>query len=208
MNRQQRTWMGVAALLLILVYFFPIWSISMEAPQYPEGIGMNITVNDIQGKEKHDLANINGLNHYIGMKAITPESIPELKIMPFIFGFLIVSGLAIALWGSRKWILIWLGVFVLFAIAGLVDFYLWGYDYGHNLDPNAPIKVPGMSYQPPLIGSKQLLNINATSLPHIGFYISLLSMGIASLAWWKSGDTGDEGGSGNKDVKQGKKLAA
>ena len=208
MNKQQRTWMGIASLLLILVYFFPIWSISMEAPQYPEGIGMNITVNDIQGKEKHDLGNINGLNHYIGMKPITPESIPELKVMPIIFGFLIVSGLVIAIWGSRKWILVWLGVFVLFAIAGLVDFYIWGYDYGHNLDPNAPIKVPGMTYQPPLIGSKQLLNINATSLPHIGFYVALLSMSIASLAWWKSGDTDNEGGSGKVDTGKETKIAA
>ncbi|SMO48275.1 hypothetical protein SAMN06265218_103228 [Fodinibius sediminis] len=178
--------MAVASLILILVYFFPIWSISMEAPQYPEGMGMNISVNNIEGKEPQHLQNINGLNHYIGMKEITPESIPELKIMPYIFGFLIVSGLGIALWGNRTWVLIWLGLFVLFAIGGLVDFYLWGYDYGHNLDPNAPIKVPGMTYQPPLIGSKQLLNINATSLPHIGFYIALVSMSIATTVWWTS----------------------
>ncbi|MDZ7682782.1 MAG: hypothetical protein U5J63_13975 [Fodinibius sp.] len=166
-------------------------------------------MNDIiHGKDPHDLQNINGLNHYIGMKAITPESIPELKIMPYIFGFLIVSGLAIAIWGSRKWILVWLGIFVLFAIAGLVDFYLWGYDYGHNLNPNAPIKVPGMTYQPPLIGSKQLLNINATSLPHIGFYVALLSMSIASLVWWKSGNTGNEDGSGKDGTGKKTKMAA
>lgn len=186
MDKQERIWMAVAALLLIGVYIFPIWSISMEAPQYPEGIGMNITVDNIQGKQKNDLQNINGLNHYIGMKAINPDSIPELKIMPFIFGFLIISGLVIAGVGNKKWILYWLGLFVLLAIAGLVDFYIWGYDYGHNLSPDAPIKVPGMTYQPPLLGSKQLLNINATSVPHIGFYISLLSMGIAGAAWWKS----------------------
>lgn len=207
MSKQNRIWMGVAALLLILVYFFPIWSISMEAPQYPEGIGMNITVNDIQGKEPQDLQNINGLNHYIGMKAITPESIPELKIMPFIFGFLIISGLAIAIWGTRKWVLIWLGIFVLFAIGGLVDFYIWAYDYGHNLNPNAPIKVPGMTYQPPLIGSKQLLNINATSLPHIGFYISLISMGIASVIWWKEGNNDDKGDSSKAQNTATKKAA-
>lgn len=159
----------------------------MEAPQYPEGMGMNITVDNITGKQPHDLDNINGLNHYIGMKAITPESIPELKIMPYIFGFLIISGLGIAFLGNRKWIIVWLGLFVLLAIAGLVDFYLWGYDYGHNLNPNAPIKIPGMSYQPPLFGSKQLLNINATSLPHIGFYVALVSMGLASLVWWREG---------------------
>lgn len=178
--------MAVASLILLLIYFAPIWSVSMEAPQYPEGIGMNITVNSVEGKEKNDLQNINGLNHYIGMKEINPNSIPELKIMPYIFGFLIISGLGIALWGDRKWILVWLGIFGLFAIAGLVDFYVWGYDYGHNLDPSAPIKVPGMTYQPPLIGSKQLLNINATSLPHIGFYISLISMGIAGWVWKSS----------------------
>lgn len=183
MSKKQKIWMAVAALILVLVYFFPIWSISMEAPQYPEGIGMNITVNNIEGKEPQDLKNINGLNHYIGMKAITPESIPELKIMPFIFGFLIVTGLAIAFLGKKKWIPLWLGIFILLAIAGLVDFYIWGYDFGHNLNPNAPIKVPGMTYQPPLIGSKQLLNINATSLPHIGFYVSLVSMGIAAFIW-------------------------
>lgn len=200
MKNKNRMWMALAALLLIGVYFFPIWSIGMEAPQYPEGIGMNITVNDINGKHPHDLENINGLNHYIGMKPITPESIPELKIMPFIFAFLIVSGLAIAWKGNRKWVLIWLGTFVLVAIAGLVDFYLWGYDYGHNLNPNAPIKVPGMTYQPPLIGSKQLLNINATSMPHIGFYFALLSMGIAGWIWWREDDAENES-RGSKNSK-------
>ncbi|MBN2732737.1 MAG: hypothetical protein JXR26_09935 [Balneolaceae bacterium] len=200
MKNKNRMWMALAALLLIGVYFFPIWSIGMEAPQYPEGIGMNITVNDINGKHPHDLENINGLNHYIGMKPITPESIPELKIMPFIFAFLIVSGLAIAWMGNRKWVLIWLGIFVLFALTGLVDFYLWGYDYGHNLNPNAPIKVPGMTYQPPLIGSKQLLNINATSMPHIGFYFALLSMGIAGWIWWREDDAENES-PGSKNSK-------
>ena len=187
MNTKQKIAMAVAALILLLIYFVPIWSVSMEAPQYPEGIGMNITVNNIEGQDKNDLQNINGLNHYIGMKAINPDSIPELKVMPYIFGFLIISGLAIAIMGKPNWILYWLGLFGLLAIAGLVDFYIWGYDFGHNLDPNAPIKVPGMTYQPPLIGSKQLLNINATSLPHIGFYISLISMGIAGWVW-KSSD--------------------
>lgn len=200
--------MALAALLLLLVYVFPIWSISMEAPQYPEGIGMNITVSDITGKEPHDLDNINGLNHYIGMKPITPESIPELQIMPYIFAFLIVSGLAIAYKGNRKWIVGWLSIFVLLAIAGLVDFYIWGYDYGHNLNPHAPIKIPGMSYQPPFLGSKQLLNINATSQPHIGFYIALISMGIASMIWWKDKNKGEGGGTESSDKAKKKRMKA
>jgi hypothetical protein len=187
MTKKHKILMAVASLILGLVFMFPIWTIDLEAPQYPEGIGMEISIDKIEGKSKQDLQNINGLNHYIGMKPITPESIPELKIMPWIFGFLIVSGLAIAVWGNRTALLIWIILFVLLAIAGLVDFYLWSYDYGHDLDPNAAIKIPGMTYQPPLIGSKQLLNIKATSLPGIGFYISVVSIVLAGYVFWSSG---------------------
>lgn len=80
---------------------------------------------------------------------------------------------------------VWLIVFILVAAAGLVDFYLWGYDYGHNLDlENAIIKVPGMTYQPPLIGSKKLLNFEAVSLPGLGGMAAFASVaiGVAVLA--------------------------
>lgn len=188
MKKQHRVGMAIAALLLAALYVLPIWSIELEAPQYPEGIGLDIYINTIQGKQPQDLQNINGLNHYIGMKPIQPNSIPELKFMPPIIGFLMVTGLIIAMWGSRRWLLIWLLLFIALAIVGLVDFYLWEYDYGHNLNPNAAIKVPGMTYQPPLIGSKKLLNFNAISLPHTGFFFALASMGLASLVWWREGN--------------------
>jgi len=73
--------------------------------------------------------------------------------------------------------MVWVYTIVLISagIAGLVDFYLWGYDYGHNLDPNAAIKVPGMSYQPPLIGTKELLNFVAFSGPDTGGWIIAVS---------------------------------
>lgn len=190
MNKKHRIGMAAAALLLVGLYFFPIWSISLEAPQYPEGIGLNIYINAIEGKEPQDLQNINGLNHYIGMKPIQPDSIPELKFMPPIIAFLIVAGLGIAIWGDRKWLMAWLILFLVLAIAGLIDFYLWEYDYGHNLNPDAAIKVPGMSYQPPLIGSKKLLNFNAVSWPHTGFFFALASMALAGLVWWREGKTG------------------
>lgn len=187
MKKQNRIWMAAAAIVLVGVYLFPIWSISLNAPQYPEGIGLNIWVDTIVGKAPQDLQNINGLNHYIGMQEIHPDSIPELVIMPYLFACMIITGLAVAFWGSRRWVLVWLGSFIVLALAGLVDFYLWEYDYGHNLNPDAAIKIPGMSYQPPLIGTKQLLNMKTTSMPHIGFFIALLSMGLAGWVWWKEG---------------------
>lgn len=192
MKKQHRIGMAVAALLLLALYYFPIWSIALEAPQYPEGIGLNIYINTIEGKQPQDLQNINGLNHYIGMQEIKPDSIPELKLMPPIIAFLIAAGLVTAIWGNRKWVLAWLIFFLLLAVVGLVDFYLWEYDYGHNLDPNAAIKVPGMTYQPPLIGSKALLNFNAISLPHTGFFFALTSMVMAGLVWWREGKADNE----------------
>lgn len=192
--------MALASLILAGIFLVPIWSIDLQAPQYPEGIGLEIWVNKIQGQEKQDLQNINGLNHYIGMKPIHPESIPELKLMPYFFGFLIVSGLGVAVWGNRKALMVWIVLFTVMAVAGLVDFYIWEYDYGHNLNPDAPIKIPGMSYQPPLIGTKQLLNMRTTSMPDIGFWLAILSLSVGATVWWKSRPSKQDGNRNQSEV--------
>lgn len=182
MNNKSKLILAVASLILILTFFFPLWSIDLEAPQYPEGIGLRIWINQITGLKPNDLNNINGLNHYIGMKIIEPDAIPELKIMPFIIIFMIIFGLVSAVAGKRFVVYAWIALFVILAAIGLYDFYTWEYDYGHNLNPHAAIKIPGMVYQPPLIGSKMLLNFNAISLPDISFYILVLAVGLAVLA--------------------------
>src|SRR4030066_180935 len=172
----------VASLILVLSFFFPIWYIDLEAPQYPEGIGFEIWLNKITGQKPNDLANINGLNHYIGMKEIIPDTIPELKIMPYIIIFLIVFGLITGISGKRSLVYIWIILFIVVAAVGIYDFYMWEYDYGHNLNPHAAIKIPGMAYQPPLIGSKMLLNFNAISMPHIGSWVLVASVVLAVIA--------------------------
>ena len=130
---------------------------------------MYIWADQITGEHPQDLHSLNGLNHYIGMKAIVPESIPELRFMPAILAALAVLGLRGRGARSAPAAPAWTGLFaVVGALAGLADFWRWGYDYGHDLDPTAAIKVPGMSYQPPLLGTKQLLNFQATSWPAPG----------------------------------------
>jgi copper chaperone NosL len=183
LSRNSRILIGIAALSLIGLYFVPLWNINLMAPQYPEGLGMRIWLDAITGLKPNDLGSINNLNHYIGMKPIEPDSIPELRYMPVIVGLLVVTGAAVALAGRRALAWVWLGAFVLLGVAGMVDFYRWGYDYGHDLDQeNAIIKVPGMTYQPPLIGSKKLLNFTATSLPAAGAIIATLSLGLGVTA--------------------------
>lgn len=177
--------LAVSSVALLAGFFLPLWSISLEAPQYPEGIGMQIWVNTIAGVKPHDLDNINKLNHYIGMKAIEPDAIKELTLMPWILGFLVVAGLAAAAIGKRWMLFGWLCLLGALGVAGMVDFWLWGYDYGHNLDPTAAIKVPDMTYQPPLIGSKKLLNFVARSWPASGGII-IIGAGLATaVAAWR-----------------------
>ena len=188
LSLRSRIVIAIAALLLSLTYFFPLWEITLDAPQYPEGLGLEIWINQMQGQHPGDLNKINNLNHYIGMKQIKPESIPELRIMPWIMRGVMLAGLIVAATGRRSLLLVWLLLFLAVSLAGLVDFYLWGYDYGHNLDTqHAIIKVPGMSYQPPLIGSKKLLNFNAISLPGIGGWGAIGAFLIAVAVWiWET----------------------
>jgi copper chaperone NosL len=172
---------AAASLALILAFFLPLWRITLEAPQYPEGLGLNIGVSTIEGAKRNDLQNINGLNHYIGMARIEPQSIPELRLMPWVLGGLIAMGLATAITGRRAVLVSWATVFGVAAVVGLVDFYRWEYNYGHNLDPTAAIKVPGLTYQPPLIGSTKLLNFTAHSWPGAGGWI-LIGAFITTVA--------------------------
>lgn len=183
LSSRSRLLLGIASLLLASVFVFPLWAVSLSAPQYPEGLGMHIRVNTITGFKPNDLDNINNLNHYIGMKRIVPETIPELRYMPYLVGALTALGLLAAAVGRRTLAVVFVGMFVTMAVGGLVDFYRWEYDYGHNLDlENAIIKIPGMSYQPPLIGTRQLLNFTASSYPALGGILAIVSLGLAVLS--------------------------
>jgi copper chaperone NosL len=180
MPRSARTTLLIAVVLLGALFFTPLWSVRLVAPQYPEGIGMLIRLNTIVGMKEHDLRNINSLNHYIGMKAIEPDAIPELQYMPWIAAGLMAAGLLVVASGRRRLAIAWIAGFGLLGAAGLYDFWRWSYDYGHNLDlEKAIIVVPGMTYQPPLFGTKQLLNFRATSLPAAGGIAAGLSFALA-----------------------------
>ncbi len=169
--------MMAGAILILALFIFPMWNITLEAPQYPEAIGMDIWINKITDHNPYDLKNINLMNHYVGMKAI-PEIIPEFKFFPYIVIFMSVLGVFFGIAGNKNLFLVWFCMMVILGVLGMYDFYLWEYDYGHDLDPTAAIKVPGQAYQPPLIGYKYILNFKAISMPMVGAYF--LFAGIIS----------------------------
>jgi len=171
------------SLLLIGVLFFPMWQIQLSAPQYPEGLILRIYPHKLGG----NVDVINGLNHYIGMKPIHQDDFFELKVLPYIIGFYAILFLLTAMRGRRWMLNTLLVLFVLFGVVAMIDFWKWEYNYGHNLNPDAPIIVPGMAYQPPLIGFKQLLNFGAYSIPDIGGWIfvgsGLILLLIVVMEW-------------------------
>ena len=132
---------------------------------------MKIWIDTLSG----DVKTISALNHYIGMKNIEVEMFPEFGYMIYIVGFIIAFGLLTALVNKRIMLIGYLGLLLATGVAALVDFWLWGYDYGHNLNPEAPIIIEGMAYQPPLIGTKILLNFTAFSGPDIGGWVFIIA---------------------------------
>jgi copper chaperone NosL len=177
-RKSTRILIAVLSVAMAAAYFVPLWQILMWAPQYPEGLEMKIWIDDLSG----DVKIISALNHYIGMRHIEVSMFPEFLYMTYIVAALIGVGLIASAIGRRIALLFFTSLVLITGIAALVDFYMWGYEYGHNLNPEAPIVVPGMYYQPPLIGTKQLLNFTAFSGPDIGGWVFvILAAGLITL---------------------------
>ncbi|MEO8961372.1 MAG: nitrous oxide reductase accessory protein NosL [Ginsengibacter sp.] len=170
LSNLQRSLIFLSGILLVVVLFVPLWQIELAAPQYPEGLVLKMYPHKIAG----NVDIINGLNHYIGMKTLHTNDFIEFTVLPYIVGFFALLCFIVALQKKRKWLIVLFTLFVIFGIVAMIDFWRWEYAYGHDLNPEAPIQVPGMAYQPPLIGYKQLLNFGAYSIPDIGGWLFIL----------------------------------
>jgi|SRR5690554_196186 len=187
--------MVIGSALLLGLFYYPLWNIKLFAPQYPEGLGMDIYIDDIVGETEFDLLNIDGLNHYVGMKTIPKvDEMIEFTVFPIVIGIMAGLGILIGIIGFTGkikpiWFFGWLVLMVTLGLVGMYDFNLWLVDYGTNLDPNAAIKlldsdgVP-MQYNPPLIGHKKLLNFDVDSWPHTGAYIMFFGLFLVFLSYF------------------------
>ena len=187
--------MGLGALLLLGLFWFPLWNIQLGAPQYPEPMGMDIYISGIEGEEEFDIQNIDSVNHYIGMKKIPkPEEMWEFQVFPLVIGTMAALGILLALLGFFKkinpnWFLGWLLLMGILGILGMYDFNSWLLDYGTDLDPKAIIKLTDsegnpLSYKPPLLGTQKILNFTAYSYPKMGAYLMFAGMLLTLIAWW------------------------
>ncbi len=165
-----------AAVLLVAVYFFPLWNLTMFAPQYPEGLRLDIYSYRLEGgNDGQDVKEINVLNHYIGMRDLVAEDFTEFKWLPFAVGVLGLLYLRAAVLGTTGRLVDVLVLNMYFSAFALWSFGHRMYVYGHNLAPTAAVKVP--PFMPPMFGYKQLANFEVYSYPQAASY----AMGISSL---------------------------
>lgn len=177
----------VAAIFTGVAAFTSLWRFDIAAPQYPEGMVMYIGgIDGVSGGEDGiDLEKINELNHYVGMAQIHAGDFWEFSALPIILCAFAAFFLIAAIARKKGLTIAGLIAFAIFGVLGFIDFYHWTYVYGHDLDPTAPIKVPGMAYQPPLLGEKQLLNMTVLSQPDLGGYLLIIAGVLVALVVFK-----------------------
>ncbi len=169
---------------LLLSFLFPLWHISMEAPQYPKGLSMDIySYKLVGGHGGLDVEEINVLNHYIGMGTITRDELQDLDWLPF--GLLAMALLALrtALLGNVRTLIDLSMITVFISAVAFGRFIYMLYDFGHNLDPRAPVTVD--PFMPVVVGSKKIANFWTHSMPALGsVMLGAFTVGIWAVTLW------------------------
>ena len=169
---------------LVLSFTQPLWRISMTAPQYPDGLYMEIYTHKIDGGNKgQHIKEINTLNHYIGMHKIDRAELSDLDWIPFGLGLLIILTLRCAAIGNVR------SLVDLAVLAGYIGMFAMGrfvykmYVFGHNLDPDAPIKLE--PFTPAIFGTKKIANFSTQSYPQLGsIFIGVFFAGLLGVLGW------------------------
>jgi len=187
-SKPSRIFIVLATLAILPSIVLPTWEITLNAPQYPEGLTMEIYPHTVEG----DIQEINLLNHYIGMQEISPDEFPEFRFIPFfILRFFALAVLAALVARMPVAALGWID-FVVFGGVMLYTFHHWLYQYGHDLSPDAPINMD--PFTPGMLGTTEVANFSVTSLPASGAILmglaGLIGPLVALYEWFRGGGGG------------------
>jgi hypothetical protein len=186
LNTTSRLLLLAAAVFIAVSLFHPLWKMHLVAPQYSDGLDLYIFPYKIRGGgfNGQHLAEINNLNHYIGMKPIQQADFLEMIWMPFVFGFIILMLLRSVVFGAMSNVIDLFAVYSYFGLFSIGSFWYRLYQYGHNLDPHAPVHIK--PFTPQLVGVKQIANFREFSYPQLGAYLLCISVLLIVLAGWFS----------------------
>ncbi len=181
---RSRIILALLVIPLVLTFTQPLWRISMEAPQYPQGLSMDVYAYKLDGgHDGHDIQEINELNHYIGMRRIVRSEFEDLDWIPFAIGFLAILTLRAAAIGKVR-SLIDLSVLTAYVgVFSMARFVFKLYLFGHDLDPRAPVNIA--PFMPVVVGTKQVANFATHSWPQWGTgFMVVFASGVIFIAAW------------------------
>jgi hypothetical protein len=185
LNISSRALLLLGVVALMLSYWYPLWQISLVAPQYQEGLRLDIhSWRIVAGNHGHDLAEINNLNHYIGMKPLAEADFFEMKWMPFLLGAFVIYTLRAAVFGMMRYVVDLFMLFAYFGAFSLASFVYRMWSYGHSLDPHAPVHIA--PFTPVIFGTQKIANFTQSSLPQIGAYLLTVYVLCLLGAMWAS----------------------
>jgi hypothetical protein len=187
LTMQSRALIIVGVLLLIPVYFLPLYEMTLVATQFPDGLLLDIYAYKLEGGKtaaRDDLREINTLNHYIGMRPLLESDFSELKWIPLAIGGFALLALRAAVIGKMSAVVDVVVLFIYFGLFSAWSFFHRLYEYGHNLDPTAAMKVT--PFTPPLIGTHQIANFTVTNMPGPGSYLMIAFAACLLAAIWRS----------------------
>lgn len=164
---------GAAAALLVLSLFLPYWQMTLKAPQYPQGLTVQAYVNRLEG----DVNEIDGLNHYIGMRPLGEAAEFERSIAYLAVGAIILLVLG-AIFVHSKWSVLLVLPALLWPALYLGDMYYWMRNFGLNLDPNAPLSSSIDPFVPPVLGVGKVGQFETVAVPAIGLWLGLVACAL------------------------------
>ncbi|MFP5333018.1 MAG: NosD domain-containing protein [Acidimicrobiia bacterium] len=166
---------SAAALLVLASQFLPLWQSTLFAPQYPDGLYLVAYGDRAEG----DLAEIESLNHYIGMRPLRTDELPEMGLWPLGVGVALVCVVAAAVVRgrtTRRLALLYLWGFPL-SVLGVIQLRLA--QFGHDLDPAAAFRME--PFTPLVVGPTTVWNFTAWSRPGLGWVALVAAAGVSAF---------------------------
>lgn len=181
-TRRRKVVVGLAlaaAAAFVASYFLPWWQFQLFAPQYPKGLTLVIHLTGVLG----DTAEIDTINHYIGMHSLAHSATLERAASSYLIGFSAIGVVAAILLAGRKvgWLALLIGAGL--PIGFIVDTTYWMYVSGHDLDPTAPIHIK--PFMPAVLGAGKVGQFRTEAAPELGFYLAVAAVVLLIVATWQ-----------------------
>jgi len=174
------TWLFAgAAMLLMVSLLLPYWVLQLSAPQFPDGLTITAYVNRLEG----DVNELEGLNHYVGLGSFQDAATLERQIA--VVAILVLAGLLLAaLLVHSRWVVLLVLPTLLFPFIFLIDLQYWLWDFGHHLDPAAPLAAAVGEFTPPIFGPASIAQFDTLALPGIGLILAFIATGLTAAGLW------------------------